>query len=111
VRVVHDLSDGGLALAAAEMALASDQGVVLDIDPAQALSLLFGEDQGRYLIAVADPGAIAAQATRAGVPLARIGKAVGADVAATGLFRLPLATLRAAHEAWMPAYMEAAADA
>jgi phosphoribosylformylglycinamidine synthase II len=103
VRVVHDLSDGGLALAAAEMALASDQGVVLDIDPAQALSLLFGEDQGRYLIAVADPGAIAAQATRAGVPLAA--------VAATGLFRLPLATLRAAHEAWMPAYMEAAADA
>jgi phosphoribosylformylglycinamidine synthase len=111
VSVVHDLSDGGLALAAAEMALASDQGVLLDIDPAQALALLFGEDQGRYLIAVADPGLIVAQATRAGVPLAPVGKALGADVAAMGLFSVPLATLRAAHEAWMPAYMEATADA
>jgi phosphoribosylformylglycinamidine synthase II len=111
VSVVHDLSDGGLALAAAEMALASDQGLTLDIDPARATALLFGEDQARYLIAVADPGPVIDEATRQGVPVARVGRAVGADFAATGLFSLSLARLRSAHEDWMPAFMAASADA
>jgi phosphoribosylformylglycinamidine synthase len=106
VNVVHDLSDGGLAVAAAEMALASDQGVTLEIASADALALLFGEDQSRYLIAVADPGPIVEDAARAGVPLTRVGEAGGRDFAASGLFSLPLATLRSAHEDWMPAYME-----
>ncbi len=109
VTVVHDLSDGGLALAAAEMALASDQGVELGIDPAHALATLFGEDQARYLLAVADPDPIIDEATRQGVPIARVGRADGVDFAADGLFRLPLATLRSAHEEWMPAFMETAA--
>ena len=53
--VVHDLSDGGLVVAAAEMALASDVGVELNADLAttHAHAFLFGEDQGRYLIATA----------------------------------------------------------
>jgi phosphoribosylformylglycinamidine synthase len=109
VSVVHDLSDGGLALAAAEMALASDQGITLDIAPAKGLALLFGEDQSRYLIAVADPGPIVEEARRIGVPVVPVGKAGGADFAADGLFRLPLATLRSAHEDWLPSYMEARA--
>jgi phosphoribosylformylglycinamidine synthase II len=108
VKVVHDLSDGGLALAAAEMALASDQGVTLDIAIADALSILFGEDQSRYLIAVSDPGPTIEHAARAGVPILRVGAAEGAEVAVSGLFHLPLATLRAAHEDWMPAYMAGA---
>jgi phosphoribosylformylglycinamidine synthase II len=111
VSVVHDLSDGGLALAAAEMALASDRGVTLDIDSTNALALLFGEDQSRYLIGVADPGPIVEAAARAAVSIAQVGKACGEDFAATGLFRLSLAKLGSAHEDWMPAYMEAPADA
>ena len=110
VSVVHDLSDGGLALAAAEMAMASGQGVELHVAPADALAMLFGEDQARYLIAVADPGPVIEEATRQGVPVAPVGKAVGADFSAAGLFSLPLGTLRSAHEGWMPAFMDAAAN-
>src|SRR5204862_1869908 len=49
---VHDLSDGGLAVAAAEMALASDIGVTLTATShGHAHPYLFGEDQARYLVA------------------------------------------------------------
>ncbi|MEM9431871.1 MAG: phosphoribosylformylglycinamidine synthase subunit PurL, partial [Pseudomonadota bacterium] len=47
---VHDVSDGGIALCAVEMALAGDVGLMLD---PTGLAELFGEDQGRYLLAVA----------------------------------------------------------
>jgi phosphoribosylformylglycinamidine synthase len=108
IDVVHDLSDGGLALAAAEMALASEQGVRLEIDPVHAAATLFGEDQARYLIAVADPSVVIEEASKWGVPISRVGKAAGDAFAADPLFSLPLATLRSAHEAWLPAYMTAA---
>jgi phosphoribosylformylglycinamidine (FGAM) synthase-like enzyme len=111
LNAVHDLSDGGLAMAAAEMTMASDQGIELHIAAADALAMLFGEDQSRYLIALAEPGPIIEEATRQGVPVAQVGKAVGIDFAANGLFSLPLAALRSAHEDWMPAFMQAAADA
>ena len=52
VTAAHDLSDGGLAVAAAEMALASGQGVTIEADGTiPAAGWFFGEDQGRYLIA------------------------------------------------------------
>jgi phosphoribosylformylglycinamidine synthase len=106
VTVCHDLSDGGLIAAAAEMALASKVGFTLQADgsiPAHAL--LFGEDQARYLVAVKDAAPILAAAQAAGVEAAVIGKAGGDDVAVAGLFALPLAKLRSEHEGWMPAYM------
>ena len=103
-RTVHDLSDGGLIAAAAEMALASNVGVTLTIDGAPHAAL-FGEDQARYLIGTADPEAILSAAKKAGVPAAVVGKAGGEAVAVEGLFTLPLAELRQAHEGWMPAYM------
>ncbi len=58
---VHDVSDGGLAVALAEMAIASGIGadvqLPVDIDP---IPVWFGEDQGRYLVTIsdADPGLV-----------------------------------------------------
>jgi phosphoribosylformylglycinamidine synthase len=106
VSAVHDLSDGGLAIAAAEMALASDVGVELSpTSTTHAHAFLFGEDQGRYLIATADPDPIIAAGRAAGLNIALAGQAGGTDFACHDLFRIPLAQLRAANEAWMPAYM------
>jgi phosphoribosylformylglycinamidine synthase II len=106
VKTVHDLADGGLLVAAAEMALASGVGVTLDAtSAAHAHPFLFGEDQGRYLLAVSDPAAILASATTAGLNAAVVGRAGGDAFSSGGLFSIPLAQLRAAHEAWMPAYM------
>jgi phosphoribosylformylglycinamidine synthase len=105
-RVVHDLSDGGLLVAAAEMALASEVGLSLEIDSDQkGPGFLFGEDQARYLVASAEPAAIIARAESAGVPIRAIGRAGGVDFAAEGLFCLPMRRLREVHEGWMPSYM------
>jgi phosphoribosylformylglycinamidine synthase subunit PurL len=106
VRVVHDLSDGGLIGAAAEMALASEVGVELNATShLHAQAFLFGEDQGRYLIATIEPETILEEAAKAGVHAIVCGKAGGDAFASKDLFSLPLETLRAAHEGWMPGWM------
>jgi phosphoribosylformylglycinamidine synthase II len=106
--VVHDLSDGGLIAATAEMALASKVGVTLRMtSDTHAHILLFGEDQARYLVASADPDAILAAAAAAGVHASVVGHAGGEALSATGLFNIPLSKLRAAHEGWMPGFMGA----
>jgi phosphoribosylformylglycinamidine synthase len=107
VAVVHDLSDGGLAAAACEMALASGVGVALNFgDLPHPHAQLFGEDQARYLVATTDPAAVLTAAQAAGVPAVRIGLAGGQTVSAGDLFDIPLEQLRTAHEGWMPGYME-----
>lgn len=105
VTVVHDLSDGGLIAAAAEMALASKLGLTLNAPEDAAHAALFGEDQARYLIAVKDPAVVLDAAKAAGVSASIIGQAGGEDIAVEGLLTLPLAKLRDAHEGWMPTYM------
>jgi phosphoribosylformylglycinamidine synthase len=106
VSAVHDLSDGGLAIAAAEMAMASRVGIELSpTSLAHAHGFLFGEDQGRYLIATADADPIIAAGRAAGLNIALAGQAGGTELACHDLFRIPLDQLRAAHEGWMPAYM------
>ncbi|MDO8408680.1 MAG: phosphoribosylformylglycinamidine synthase subunit PurL [Phenylobacterium sp.] len=106
IAVVHDLSDGGLIAAAAEMALASGVGITLELQgvlPPQAE--LFGEDQARYLVAAADAEPLLAAAKSAGIPARRVGLAGGADLAVADLFQMPLEQLQDAYEGWMPAYM------
>src|SRR5580698_7216655 len=81
VSAVHDLSDGGLAIAAAEMALAS--GVGLELSPTSlthAHAFLFGEDQGRYLIATSDPDPIITAGRQAGLNIALAGQAGGSEI-------------------------------
>jgi len=105
--VVHDLSDGGLIGAAADLALASDVGVTLDATSAtHAHILLFGEDQARYLIAAPNPDDILAAAREAGLHASVVGRAVGHDFASTGLFSIPLDHLREWHEGWLPHWIE-----
>ncbi len=74
-----DLSDGGLALAAFEMAEGAGLGLRLE---AADIGMLFGEDQARYLVACSDANAalIEAAAAKAGVPVARVGQFGGDQV-------------------------------
>jgi phosphoribosylformylglycinamidine synthase len=106
---VHDVSDGGLLVAVAEMALAGNLGVSLDAPPLPlpAHALWFGEDQARYVVA-ASPGhadAIHKAAAVAKVPLRLLGKVEGNAIVLEGEPPLPLATLRAGHEDWLPRFM------
>ena len=108
IRTVHDLSDGGLVVAAAEMALASDVGVTLDATSrAHAHIFLFGEDQGRYLISTREPEVVIARALAAHVNVSEVGVAGGQAFASEDLFSIDLDTLRSVHEGWLPALMNA----
>jgi phosphoribosylformylglycinamidine synthase len=106
VSVAHDLSDGGLIAAVAEMALASGVGAELKLPEAlPAHAFLFGEDQARYLLATRAADALLAAGEAAGVPARVVGEACEDVLAAPGLFSVSLTALREAHEAWLPAYM------
>jgi len=109
VGACHDLSDGGLLVALAEMALAGGVGARLDHlpDGVPLHAWLFGEDQGRYLLATADAGAVLAAARAAGVPAAVVGRTGGLALTVEGHDSISLEDLRAAHEGWLPAYMGA----
>ncbi len=91
IRACTDLSDGGLALAAFEMAEAACVGVTLDTGDA---GQLFGEDQARYLVACNfdQAEALMIAASQAGVPIARAGRFGGATVR-MGQAEAPLAEL------------------
>ena len=93
IKACTDLSDGGLALAAFELAEASGVGVTLD-DSDQGQ--LFGEDQGRYLIACGfdQAEALMVAAGRAGVTVRTVGKFSG-DAVSIGGSSAPLADLSA----------------
>ena len=91
IRACTDLSDGGLALAAFEMAEGAGVGVALD---AEETAVLFGEDQARYLVAASakEAEALVAAGMAAGVPVAVVGR-FGGDAVAFGADAAPLADL------------------
>ncbi|MHA1601160.1 MAG: phosphoribosylformylglycinamidine synthase subunit PurL [Alphaproteobacteria bacterium] len=109
VTACHDLSDGGLAVAVVEMALAGGIGASLT-QPDGDLPLhawLFGEDQARYLVTAPTATVVLEVARQAGVPAVCIGETGGSGLALPGVPTISLNTLRAAHEGWMPDYMNA----
>ncbi|HEV7322742.1 MAG TPA: phosphoribosylformylglycinamidine synthase subunit PurL [Ensifer sp.] len=109
VTAVHDCSSGGLALAVAEMAMASGIGATVDAvaghDP---IATFYGEDQGRYVVTVAAGAldAVVARAKAAGVALPIIGKTGGDTVKLGDAKAVSVAHLRSAHEGWFPEFMQ-----
>jgi phosphoribosylformylglycinamidine synthase len=103
---VHDLSDGGLAVALAEMAMAGGIGATID-EPASPVAAFFGEDQGRYLLTAASgkAGLVQDRARAAGVTVATIGVTGGSELKLGGARAIPLGEMTAAHESWFPAFM------
>jgi phosphoribosylformylglycinamidine synthase len=110
---VHDISDGGLLVALAEMALAGRTGFTISETPG-ALPLhafYFGEEQGRYLLAVSPENAniIKERATATGLPVTEIAQSGGDVIALPNEQELPVKALKSAHEAWFPRYFDGAA--
>ncbi|MDJ0685534.1 MAG: phosphoribosylformylglycinamidine synthase subunit PurL [Alphaproteobacteria bacterium] len=102
----HDVSDGGIAAALAEMALAGDVG--WRADPAlqsEGASFYFNEAQGRYLVATADPGPVLERAQQAGIAAIRLGETGGNALHFGPNDAISLESLRGTHEAWLPDYM------
>jgi phosphoribosylformylglycinamidine synthase len=112
---VHDVSDGGIAVTVAEMALASDIGAILDRkQPYDCARSFFGEDQGVYIVTADDAALLdfLTEAHAAGVEVEPLGRTGGKRL----IFERPdrddvvsLEDLRTAHEAFFPTLMGAVA--
>jgi phosphoribosylformylglycinamidine synthase II len=108
VKACHDVSDGGLAIAVAEMCLAAGRGAELRIPQGLAsVGWLFGEEQGRYVLAVEqdDLKALLALASQEGIILREIGRVGGDALQIKDLPPISIQELQRAHEAWLPDYM------
>jgi len=108
VTAVHDVSDGGIAVALAEMAMTSGIGVVTTghnhVEPVETF---FGEDQGRYVVTIRRDNLDRVQemAKAAGLFAPRIGTTGGDQLKLGEAGGISVASLRNAHESWFPAFM------
>ncbi len=111
VLACHDVSDGGSLIAIAEMALAGDVGIDLSPrdDAIPPHEFWFGEDQARYVAAVRDGAAFLATAKAAGIPATSLGRTMAGPRHLTlpGGATISLQALRAAHERFLPDWMDA----
>ncbi|MBL4869728.1 MAG: phosphoribosylformylglycinamidine synthase subunit PurL [Robiginitomaculum sp.] len=108
VSAVHDLSDGGLAITAVEMAFANNMGVALSKNSEIPLyAWLFGEDQGRYLLCVDEYSVnpIISTAKSLGITAKAVGKIGGDRVQCGDAFDISLSDAHMIHEEWLPNYM------
>lgn len=101
VQACHDVSDGGLLVATAEMVLAGDCGAQLS--GAGASEYWFGEDQSRYILAVEDVALILKSAALAGIPAQHIGCSVEEKkLTLPDGVAISVDQLRNAHEGFFP---------
>jgi phosphoribosylformylglycinamidine synthase len=108
----HDLSDGGLLVGLAEMAMAGKKGarILLPETDVALHAFLFGEDQARYVLTATaeEAGRLIVDAATAGVAITAIGEVGGNDLVVPGHLTVSVDALRQRHESWMPNYMSAA---
>ena len=109
---VHDVSDGGLAVALAEMAIDSGIGATVNqLEGGDPIPQFFGEDQGRYVVTVrnfpdvAAFGRFMARMETAGIFAPWIGTTGGSELKLGKSRAIPVSELRAAHKSWFPRFM------
>jgi phosphoribosylformylglycinamidine synthase len=107
VRACHDVSDGGLLVAVAEMAMAGNTGARLSAHPREipGHAFWFGEDQGRYVLAAPEAGIVIRAAEAAGVPAVRIGTSGGRDLTLPDGATISLTALCDAHTRFFRTWM------
>ncbi len=106
---VHDCADGGLAVALAEMAMASAIGATVnELNDCPVAEVFFGEDQGRYLVTIRrdDLDAVHEAAKADGIFAPWVGNTGGASLKLGESRAIPVAELKAAHESFFPAFMD-----
>jgi phosphoribosylformylglycinamidine synthase subunit PurL len=105
----HDVADGGLLVALAEICLASNCGIALE-QAENTHAYWFGEDQGRYIITIRahqyNEKAIFDAADKAGVELEFLGFMGSQDIKLDDKPITSVSALRKAHEATLPALMD-----
>ncbi len=108
IQACHDVSDGGLLVAVAEMAMASGLGahLIADAGTLSPHAFWFGEEQGRYVAATQDAAGLLEEAAAAGVPARRLGQTDSAGLTLPDGGTISLRTLVEAHTRFFPAWMD-----
>ncbi|WP_455482586.1 phosphoribosylformylglycinamidine synthase subunit PurL [Bartonella sp. B35(2025)] len=109
IHAAHDLSDGGLAIALAEMVIKAEKGIKVELsNKSPHHAELFGEDQGRYLLAVKFDALnnLKKLAQTSDVCLIELGKVEGDTLDVKGIFKFSISELTQAYESWFPKFME-----
>ena len=103
------MSDGGVLVCIAEMAIRGNIGATIQI-PKINISIdawLFGEDQARYVVSTNDTNKILDAASNANVSAIQIGLTGGQGLSLiSGTKETPINTLRNINESWLPNYMD-----
>lgn len=107
VTACHDISDGGLLVAIAEMAMAGGTGADLSDIPTTSAQYLFGEDQARYVLTVSPDrmDAILSTAARLNISATKIGIVGGQELKLADNRSISVESLKQTHERWLPGYM------
>lgn len=106
----HDLSDGGLLVGLAEMCFPRGIGAQVRFNTRLPLhAYAFGEDQGRYLLAVEaeQKDGLLVRLNQAGIPFTDLGQTVPDHLIVEDVLRIPVTYLRDRHETWLPGFMAA----
>ncbi len=106
ISACHDLSDGGLLVGVAEMAMAGMIGAKLSPTPANAAAYWFGEDQARYVVTTSHADKVLALAKEAGIEAETIGLTTGAQIALADGSTVAVADLVSINEKWLPEFMQ-----
>ena len=107
VTACHDIADGGLGVALAEMAMAGNRGAAIATPETDSplFAWLFGEDQGRYVITTAKPEKVIKEAQKSGVNAQVIGKTGSEQLTVGDEIAISVSELRSLHEGWLPDFM------
>ncbi len=104
ITACHDISDGGLLVTLAEMAMAGHKGAALIIKNADAAYWL-GEDQARYVVTTSDIGNIMALPEAQKIKMTILGKTGGKDLKFENGESISVDELIDLNERWLPDYM------
>ena len=106
VKTCHDIADGGLLVTVAEMCMAGNIGADVSLpEQGSEAAWLFGEDQGRYVIATSDPDKVLNAAASANVAAVIVGQIGGDAISIEGDAKVSVSDLRDLNEGWMPSFM------
>ena len=106
VKTCHDIADGGLLVTVAEMCMAGKIGADVSLpEQGSEAAWLFGEDQGRYVIATSDPDKVLNAAASANVAAVIVGQIGGNAISIEGEAKVSVSDLRDLNEGWMPSFM------
>jgi phosphoribosylformylglycinamidine synthase len=108
IEACHDISDGGLLVALAEMCMPKNIGASISFpDHIPAHAFAFGEDQSRYIIAckAEHTDAILEQAAAKNIPVVTLGKTEGDAFEVSGHLNVAVSEIKTVNSEWMPKYM------